>query len=128
MAVSQPPLGSAALEIQSFVRGYHSYMNVWEPRVGEILALEREPNNTMDRLAVSVVRSGRVVGHVPFNLAPIFSHFLKRPFNQGTVEITGEKVNRGGGFGLELPCMYRLYGPKAYVERAEAALSADLTS
>lgn len=122
---SQPPSGSDALEIQSFVRRYHSYMNIWESRVGEILALEREFHNTVDQLAVSVVKSGRIVGHVPFNLAPIFSHFLKRSFNKGTVEITGEKVNRGGGFGLEVPCLYRLYGPRAY-ERAKAMLSDDL--
>ena len=88
---SQPPSGGAAFEIQSFVRGYHSYMNVWEPRVGEVLALEREPHNVADQLAISVVRSGHIVGHVPFNLAPVFSHFLKRSFNKETAEITGEK-------------------------------------
>ena len=42
-------------------------MDVWEPRIG---ALEREPHNAVDRLAVSVVKSGLVAGHVPFNLAP----------------------------------------------------------
>ena len=124
---SQPPSESVAFEILSFVRGYHSYMDVWEPRVGEVLVLEREPHNVVDQLAVSVVRSGRIVGHVPFNLAPIFFHFLKRSFNKGTAEITGEKVNRGGGYGLEVPCKYRLYGPKAYVERAKTMFSDDLS-
>lgn len=122
---SQPPSDSVSVEIESFVRGYHSYMDVWEPRVGEVLALEREPHNVVDQLAVSVVRSGQIVGHVPFNLAPVFSHFLKRSFNKGTAEITGEKVNRGGGYGLEVPCIYRLYGPKTDVERAKTMLSGD---
>ena len=120
---SQSPSDSISVEVESFVRGYHSYKDVWEPRVGEVLALEREPHNTVDQLAVSVVRSGRIVGHVPFNLAPVYSHFLKRSFNKGTAEITGEKVNRGGGYGLEVPCIYRLYGPKTYVERAKTMLS-----
>ena len=122
---SQPPLDSVTVEMGSFVRGYHSYMDVWDPQVGEVLALEREPHNVVDQLAVSVVRSGRIVGHVPFNLAPVFSHFLKRSFNKGTAEITGAKVNRGGGYGLEVPCISRLYGPKTYVERARTMLSGD---
>ena len=79
----------------------------------------------MDPLAVSVVKSGWIVGHVPFNLALVFSHFLKKSFNKGTAEITGEKVNRGRGYGLELPYIYPLYGPKAYVERTKTTLSDD---
>jgi len=51
-------------------------MDVWEPLIREVLALEREPHNAVVQLAVSVVKSGLVVGHVPFNLAPVFSHFL----------------------------------------------------
>lgn len=63
-----------------------------------------------------------VIGHVPYNLTPIFSRFLERDFNKGTVHITGEKVNRGAGYGLELPCVYRLYGPKPFVERLKKTL------
>ena len=125
---SQPPLDSIAVEMGSFVRGYHSYMNVWELRVGEVLALEREPHNIVDQFAVAVVWSGRTVGHVSFNLAPIFSHFLKRSFNKGTAEITGVKVNHGGGYVLEVPCIYRLYGPKTYVERARTMLGSQVQS
>ena len=36
-------------------------MDVWEPQVGEVLVLEREPQNVADQFAVSVVRSGRIV-------------------------------------------------------------------
>ena len=56
------------LEIHSYVRGYHAYMDVWNPV-------------------------------------------------QGLTLITGPKINRGAGYGLEVPCVYRLYGPKIYVER-----------
>ena len=122
---SQPPSDSVTVEMGSFVRGYHSYMDVWEPQVGEVLALERELQNVAYQFAVSVVRSGRIVGHVPFNLAPVFSHFLKRSFNKETAEITGGKVNRGGGYGLEVPCIYRLYVPKTYVERARTMHNGD---
>ena len=77
-------------------------MDVWEPQIGEILTLEREPHNAVDQHAVLIVKSGIVVGHVPFNLAPVFSPFLKRSFNKGTTEITGGKVNRRAGYGLVL--------------------------
>ena len=33
------------------------------------------------------------------------------------MEVTGQKINRGAGYGLEVTCMYRLYGPKVYVEQ-----------
>ena len=122
---SQPPTESTVFEIDSYVRGYHAYMDVWQPQVGEVLTLQREPHNPQDQQAVSVVRSGLTVGHVPYNLAPSLSNFLKRAFNKETAEITGDKVIRGGGYGLQVPCIYRLYGPKAYVERAKKMLTED---
>ena len=29
--------------------------------------------------------------------------------------IQGERINRGAGYGLEVPCIYYLYGPPAYI-------------
>lgn len=108
----------AVLELASFVRGNHAYQTVWDPKVGDVLRVEREPTNSKDRLAVAVMDDrSRVVGHVPFNLAPTLSNFLKRSVNKGTVEVTGQRVNRGGGYGVEIPCKYRLYGPEAYINR-----------
>ena len=53
-----------------------------------------------------IKRSGETVGHAPFNLAPIISAFMKRSCNNGLVEVTGNRVNRGAGYGLEIPCKY----------------------
>ena len=64
---SQPPSDSIAVDVESFVRGYHSYVAIWEPRIGEVLTLQAEPHSVVDQYAVAVVRSGRTVGHVPFN-------------------------------------------------------------
>ena len=36
--------------------------------------------------------------------------------NKAFAEVTGGKVNRGV-YGLEVPCVYRLYGPKVYIEK-----------
>ena len=45
------------------------------------------------------------------------SRFLTRDLNKMLAEVTGEKVNRRAGHGLEIPCVYCLYGPKACVDR-----------
>ena len=44
--------------------------------------------------------------HVPFNLAPFISAFLRRDTISGFAYVIGDKVNR----------MYSLYGPKPYIE------------
>ena len=66
-----------------------------------------------------------IVGHVPANLSVIFSHFLSRTCNKGTAEVTGPRLNRGAGYGLEILCKYRLYGPAAYLERLETIVRGD---
>ena len=93
----------ASLDVQSYVRGYHAYQDIWDPFIGEVLPLEREPNNSEDRFAVAIKRRSDVVGHLPFNLAPVVSAFLQRSINKGLVEVT---VNRDGGYGLEVPFIY----------------------
>ena len=53
-----------------------------------------------------------VIGHIPFHLANtknrtgIVTHFISKSTNQGSVEVFGEAVNRGGGLGMEIPCVY----------------------
>ena len=66
---------------------------------------------------MAVKKEHEIAGHVPYNIAPVILHFLKRDFNKGFVEVTGSEVNRGAGYGLEIPCIYRLYGPKPYTDR-----------
>jgi hypothetical protein len=55
-----------------------------------------------------------LVGHIPFNVAARVYHFLQRDVNKAFAEITGEKVNSRGGYGLRSP---GLYGPKVYIDR-----------
>ena len=53
----------------------------------------------------AVKRNSMVVGHVHFNLARTLSAFLRRP-TELFAEVTGSKVNRGAGYGSEIPCKY----------------------
>lgn len=119
---SQPITAAAVVEIRSYVRGYHAYQEKWNPMQGDVLQLVREPTNATDKLAVAIIKNGDVVGHVPYNLAPTLSQFLKRDFNKAMAEVTGERVNRGAGYGLEVPCIYRLYGHSTYLERLAEVL------
>ena len=64
------------------------------------------PTNQEDKCAVAVKKCGGTVGRVPFNLAPVVSAFLKRSSNKALAEVTGSRVNRGAGYGLEIPCKY----------------------
>ena len=62
-------------------------------------------------------KNGQIVGHVPKGFSSAVFYFLNRPCNKGVVKITGAKVNRGGGYGLEVPCVYRFSGPENYLRR-----------
>ncbi len=103
------------LEISSFIRGYHVYKDIWSPVREELLLVKQETNNSHDSSAVAIMKENVVVGHVPYNLASSMSHFLGREFNKAFAVVVGDKVNRGAGYGLEIPCIYRLYGPKKYI-------------
>ena len=47
--------------------------------------------------------------------SPYLSRLLARDVKKAFAEVTGEKINRGAGYRLEIPCVYRGYGPKTYV-------------
>ena len=58
---------------------------------------------------MDIYEEDSIVGHVLFTLP---SQFLARDVYK---EVTGEKVNGGAGYGLEIPCTYHVYRPKTYV-------------
>ena len=48
-----------------------------------------------------------VVGHIPLRMVYYcINKFLKRRTNKSKVVVTGKRVNRGAGYGLEIPCEY----------------------
>ena len=63
---------------------------------------------------MTVFKDDAIVGHVLYNLVSHLSQFLKR---DAFAEVTGVKINRGAEYGLEIPCVYRLYGPKVYIDK-----------
>ena len=49
--------------------------------------------------------------------------FLKKDGCVGYCEVTGERTNRGAALGLEIPCVYRCYGPQPYIDRLKELIA-----
>ena len=97
----------------SFVRGYHAYIDSWDPKVGdENLELVPEEDNEHDDFAAAIKSEDRIVGHVPKNLSKIMNRFTKIPSCSLRCKVTGKRVNRGAGYVLEIPVVYELSGPR----------------
>ena len=81
--------------------------NSWGLELGKytcILSMKREPANSLDIHALSVVKpNDMVVGHIPYNMA-VISSFLAKDCNKGSREIIGKRVNLEAGC-LEVPCI-----------------------
>ena len=63
--------------MESVVRGHHVYKSVWHPVLREQLTLERDNSKSHDRHAVSVMKDGTIVGHVPRELLSVYYHFIR---------------------------------------------------
>ena len=59
-----PVLVLIEFEIHAYVKGHHVYKNIWNPKIGESLDAQIEPNNLVDNYAVSIRNSGKVAGHL----------------------------------------------------------------
>ena len=108
-------------EYNSFARGLHVYMDIWNPVIGEILKYKREPTNEVDKYVVAIMCSDSlgkesVVGHIPHNISKFSSMFLTIPSIAIEVEVLGKRVNSGSGYGLEIPVKYRYYGKEKLIK------------
>ena len=70
-----------AFQFDSYIRGYHAYINIWEPLHGECLKCVKEPANKVDKHAVNVVcinvlNKEVVAGHVPRFISIIVIIFI----------------------------------------------------
>lgn len=91
----------------SCVRGFHVYESAWAPVYHEILHCSREEGNVHDPYAVKVMKSGRVVGHLPKKISATCSLFLRKG---GTIscQVTDERRKRSYDLvqgGLEIQCL-----------------------
>lgn len=95
--------------VNSMIRGYHIYQEIWEPINGEELGCEREVSNPKDPLAVAVIKpiagENTIIGHVPRNISSLCSLFIRRGggikcFVDGSRRYSAD-LPQGG---MEIPC------------------------
>ena len=105
-------------ELDSSVRGYHVYREVWNAVYGEELQCVREPTNAADRYAIAVTREGTVVGHLPHKISRLCVLFMKR---RGTItcRVIGRRkysddLPKGG---LEVPGRLFFFGKPVEVKK-----------
>ena len=74
----------------------------------------------MDKATPAVIRINScieemVVGHVPKNMSKIVFMFLSLPHYALEIFVTGEHINRGNGYGLEIPAKFYFYFPEKVI-------------
>ena len=82
----------------------------------QILPCIQEPENPEDKNTVALMSKELIFGHVPKNISVWMAIFLKLSNSSIASRVTGEKVNRGGGYGLEIPCKYLVEGETRTVD------------
>ena len=112
-----------SFSFNSYARGYHAYMKIWNPVDGEVLVCTRETDNPHDNYAVSIIRNSYVVGHVPLDLSKTFSNFLFLPASTMLWIVTGKRLNRGAGLRLEILVMYQARGHERAIQWLEKTIT-----
>lgn len=113
-------MASSSFQLESKIRGYHVYKDIWVAVDGEVLGCRRETSNGHDPFAVAVVKDSTVVGHVPRRISAICSLFLRR---HGTITC---RVNGSRRYsrdlpqgGLEVPCILIFSGEAVLVDKVK---------
>ena len=75
----------ACFTCDSVIRGYQIYKDIWEASSGQVFPCLRESGNAFNPFAVSVVRHGDIIDHVPKKIYAACSLFLR---NSGSIECT----------------------------------------
>ena len=97
------------------MRGLHVYQTVWSPIiVEENLERRHEEKNEEDEFAIGVYQNDfekeTLVGHMQNNISKFVYKFLKLPNSKLSCKVKGKRLNRGAGYGLEIPVIYTFNG------------------
>ena len=78
MATTGEELLSSSFAINSVVRGYHVYKDIWTSTRGEELQCQRETGNAHDLYAVSVTRRGNIVRDVSHKFSIVCNLLIRK--------------------------------------------------
>ena len=69
-----------------------------------------------------LLNNGRVVGHVPKTVSKAVYFFLNKDAHSSFCEVTARSTNRGVDLGVEVSCVYRIYGRQSHIDRLSQLL------
>ena len=81
---------------ESIIQGHHMYKDIWTPMKGDILEVQREPENEYYHRAVCLIKSGTIIDHVPRELSTLFWFFLGCCSGKISCEVTGRRKHDKG--------------------------------
>ena len=80
-----------------------TWIYIWIPNVcDKNFCLKSETENQHDKFAIAIVLEEQILGHIPKNLSKIFHQFMKIPNYTIGCKVTGKRVNREAGYGIEI--------------------------
>ena len=80
------------------------------------LAAHTNPEMSRTVMRVAVMYKGRVVDHISLAISKCISLFLTLLGWFLETKVTGKRTNRGGGYGLKVPCKYCISGQEKDVD------------
>lgn len=107
------------LIVDTAVRGYHIYRDIWHPQTGESFICRQESNNEHDRYAVAVhmnENESQIVGHLPWEISKVCWYFLQ---HDGSIvgEVKGRRRHCHEKGGIEIPCQVIFIGKKSHIQK-----------
>ena len=58
----------SSFEVESYIKGYHAYKDIWVPEINEKLQARMEPENLVDKYAVCVLKGDNQENDMFFNI------------------------------------------------------------
>lgn len=105
------------LSINSSVKGYHAYKDIWTPLMNKKLAALMKPDNGADKYAVYFKKILLPASHPQEKMESVQKIFFPHVETnmQPEVIIIGRTTNLGDGDGMEVPYFLRITGKKDYI-------------
>ena len=87
----------SSYRMESCIRGFNIYEEVWTPFIGERLGCADERSNREDPFAVAIKRGTETVGHIPRTISCVCTLFLRQ---RGSIscEVTGSDADRASTY------------------------------
>ena len=92
--------------VESCVRGFHVYQDIWMPSTRERLPCKTEDMNPMDPYMVTIKKRMEVIGHVPHKISAACFLFIERGSTLNCI-ITDSRHQYSSDLaqgGLQIPC------------------------